>query len=321
MKKILCIILMIFSLFCIVGCSEPYDPDEVIFIQMYKPTVPDKVEKSKMFMEMRKFALELTYSNKSTELIQFTKEMISEEDYSNLFTVGTHTIEVTYKNLTTSFTIEIYEVEAKYYTVSIVYPDDTPVLEEVIIKWIKNVNNSFRSYLIDGQSQIPFDGNEYQIHLLNIPKGYTYNPNIYKISESNESVVIKLVKLSVFEAGDGSKKSPFVMNEGTYNVSFDLISIGGMRYYVFEPIESGTYTIESFAEDKYPTTVSLDPYFGFLGETIDLGNVDYSGNQESYVNINFKYTFEAEANKKYYFIMFVSTATDLPASFDVKIYK
>lgn len=322
MKKIIILLLMLFSFFCIAGCGEPpVDPDKIVSISINPDTLPEKVEVTKIKNFIDNLALVITYADGSNDYIAFQRSMISEDDLLKLYSVGVHKVTVNYLDLQTEFTVETYEKMAEYYKLTVVYPDETKVLEEINVRWIQSVDFYKSATTIEGESLMTYDEKEYVIRLFNLPNGYTYNPNICTVNKDNKELVIKLIPLLMFPEGVGSTNDPYVVMEGTFALSFDLLSINGMKIYSFTPSESGRYTIESFAEEKYPSNVSCDPYFGFFGEEINFGNVDYSGNQESYININFKYSFEAEAGKTYYFMAFVSLTTDFPATFNISIYR
>ena len=119
-----------------------------------------------------------------------------------------------------------------------------------------------------------------------------------------------------YKKGDGTKENPLVVSEGTYNVSFDAQSRGGMKYFSFTTSEAGTYSIESIVTDKLAISV-VDPYIGFVGTDINAAP-DTNGNdiKDSY---NFNRTFEAEANTTYYFIIMISAADKFPCSVEFVI--
>ena len=99
---------------------------------------------------------------------------------------------------------------------------------------------------------------------------------------------------------------------------FEQGGISGAKYFSFTPTASGKYTIKSIAMDKLAMN-KIDPYMGFLGQSLDMSKADISGNVAE--NINFIYEFEAEAGVTYNFIIMVSSATKYPAEFGVIITK
>lgn len=321
MKKIIILLLILFSGFLLVGCDKPAGPDEVVKISIDEKFLSEKVEITQVFRFINNLGVTIHYGDESTELISFKKEMLSEEDYISLFTEGVHTVTVKYLEFETEFTIEVYKKVEEFYKVTVVYPDGTNVGAEVVVKWIRNLDFA-RTTSTDenGQSIITMDETEYTIQLNNLPEGYIYNPNIYSVNKDNKEIEIKLISISECIEGTGSKNDPFAIDEGTYEVVVANVAIQGMVVYSFMATESAVYTIESLAMSKYSDN-AVDPYLGFFGEEMDFGSVDYTGNQESYVNINFKYQFNAEKGKTYYFFVFASMAMEFPAKFYFTVSK
>ena len=131
--------------------------------------------------------------------------------------------------------------------------------------------------------------------------------------------MINLVELKT-TSGEGTSSNPIVVSESAFTVTYEGAGQANMKYYTFTPSVSGTYSIKSLAMDKLAMN-AIDPYIGFLGTETDMSKIDISGNVDSKVNINFNHTFTAEANVTYTFIVFVSSATRFPASFDILISK
>ena len=193
------------------------------------------------------------------------------------------------------------------FTVQVVYPDNTPVTTGVTVQWCEGemcylpqpVNSN-------GLASIELEDGEYYIHLNNVPQGYTYNPNAYTTNTNNKNIIIPLYKIGNI-TGEGSKTSPYVVEEGTYNVNFEAAKTAGMKYFSFTATEAGTYEIESFCMDKLAMQL-VDPYLGFVGTDIN-SNPDTTGNDIK-DSVNFKRSFEAEANTTYYFIIMISSVSD-----------
>ena len=162
------------------------------------------------------------------------------------------------------------------------------------------------------------DSKKYFIHIEDIPAGYTYDPNIYTTDKDNKKVEIKLITLNE-TTGEGTLDNPYVVSVGGANVNIESASLAGVKYFAFTPSEAGTYSIKSLAVDKFAMN-AIDPYIGFLGDVeTDITKADVKGNVAA--NINFNHTFTAEANVTYLFIVFVTSATKFPASFDIVISK
>lgn len=322
MKKTIFLVLLLFiSFFGLVGCEKPAGPDDIVAISISEKYLPEKLEKTQVLKFIDDLGVTLHFGDGSTEIIDFTREMISDEDYLSLFEIGIHTVSISYLELTTQITVEVYEKVDEFFTVKVVYPDGTPVEAGVVVKWIR-ASGFARTTSVeeDGTAQILKEDYEYTIHLENLPVGYTYNPNIYKVDNEVTYSEITLLYISEYLEGTGSKNDPYAINKGTYKVYVERETIIGMKVFAFQVFETGTYYIESLSMEKYSDN-KVDPYIGFLGTTIDFSNADYSGNLESYVNINFKHEFQGVAGEVYYFFVFASMAMEFPTYFYINIYK
>ena len=241
--------------------------------------------------------------------------MLVASELENLSNKGLHTLKVTYEGVETTLNLEVVEL----YSVRVLYPDNTPFTDGAHIQWCKD-ENCFMPVKSDaeGYAEINLEDGNYYIHIESgIPAGYTYDPNAYTTSASNKYVEIKLIPLSTL-SGEGTEASPYVLLQDAYKVKFEEASTSGMKYFSFTPTKSGNYSIRSIAMDKLAIN-KIDPYIGFMGTSIDMSNIDVSGNVDSSINVNFNHTFEATANTTYYFVVMVSSATKFPASFEVVI--
>ena len=318
-NKLLLLLLLIFLSFGLVGCQDPIVEDVIVSIEIDSKTLPEKILKTEVSEFIDNLNIVVKYSDESTELIPFRKEMITEEDYMSLFSLGVHTVEVEFNGFKTEFSIEVYEQVYEYYTLKVVYPDGSPVNGDILVKLMKSIDD-YKTTRLDenGQARVIYDNLTYHVRLFELPEGYTYNPNIYIFNENTRNLEIKLIELSVFVEGMGTKSDPIYLNYGTYEVSFDQVSIPGMKFFYFRASKTGKIVIESYSEEKIASN-PVDPYFGFIGETLDMSNVDYSANENNYVNINFKYETTVEEGKYYYFLIFASTANSFPATFTFSI--
>lgn len=99
---------------------------------------------------------------------------------------------------------------------------------------------------------------DYNVHLSAVPKGYTYNPNIYSVDPQHTDLIIDLVPLLSFESGNGRDPyvSPYVISRMGY-YSVELESANDRRYFTFLPTSSGEYSVESLS-DIYDDDVDPD---------------------------------------------------------------
>lgn len=99
--------------------------------------------------------------------------------------------------------------------------------------------------LIDGKAEIYGLDDDYNVTLLNLPSGYTYNPNVYVATADNRDVSIELVKpIRTSGSGSGEYNRIELSKTGVYQVT--LQSASQMIFYQFKPSEYGNYVIESW---------------------------------------------------------------------------
>ena len=319
MKKFL--LITVITLFCLVmtGCSNSKNKNEVITISIIEETVPEYIILSELDDKIYNIQIEVTYKKGNKEVLNLDKNMIFPNDFEKLHTPGVHQVTVSYEYVSTSLTLTVIKRLSNYYNVKVVYPDNT-IATDVVVEWkangkiiaAKNLNEN-------GVAVADLDPGLYDINLRNIPDGYIVFNNLYKMDEDNKDLTITLIPYSLIENGNGSSNNPYVIEDGYCKVSFDTLSIEGLKYYSFVAEESGVYTLESFSNTNC-SNGHVDPYLMFiLGD----GSFDKSGNtnENASNSYDFKYSFEAEAGKEYKFIVFISTAQNLPAETLIKISK
>ena len=112
---------------------------------------------------------------------------------------------------------------------------------------------------IDSTGTATIDGldGDYKVTLSNAPSGYAYDPNAYVATNDSRHVVIDMYDLNLVSgAGTGLYSTYRVENTGIYSVTIkedpdDADSDGSLIqkvYFEFAPQESGTYTVESWAD-------------------------------------------------------------------------
>lgn len=313
MKKLFVLFIVLFSNLCLVACK-----DKINSIKINEESFPAIIDINSLDNELSKIKLEVLNENEEVTYVDFSKNMVSEEDYAKLVNPGTYTIEIAYEGFKTSLTLTIEDPKA--YSVKVVYPNGNPVTSGVSVQWCTG-NTCLLPVAVNNQGVAynSIDDADYYIHIEGIPSGYTYDPNAYTANKNNKKVIINLIPVNS-TSGEGTVSNPIVVSEGAFNVNYDGAGQASMKYYTFTPSVSGTYTIKSLAMDKHALN-EIDPYICFLGTETDMSKIDVSGNVDSKININFNHTFVAEAGVSYTFIIFVSSATKFPASFDIVIAK
>lgn len=315
MKKVISLFIVLLSLVSLTACKN-----KISTIKILEETIPSVINVNEVEASLNQIKFEVIMEKGDVTVEQVTKSMLSEEDFNKLSTPGMYTIIINYQDFKASLTLNIDDPNA--YSVKVIYPNGEPVTSGVTVQWCTGdicllpvaVNNIGVAY-----NELE-DSKNYYIHIDGIPSGYTYDPNAYTTNKDNKKVEIKLIALNEL-SGEGTLDNPYVVSENAVTVTYDAQGVLGVKFYSFTPSESGTYSIKSLAVDKLALN-AIDPYIGFLGSVeTDIAKSDVSGNVDSKVNINFNHTFTAEAGVTYRFIVFVTSATKYPATFDIVISK
>lgn len=133
---------------------------------------------------------------------------------------------------------------------------------------------------------------DYSVSLKNIPKGYTYNPNIYTATNDNPEITIDIYPIGTTTGGGTSEHNRKVIKE-TSMYSVTLKSENHKVYYEFKPKKSGTYTIESWVsahDDKI--NPKIDVYSSSFAAPIYQYTLDTGGKEGKNYTKNFKYEVE-----------------------------
>ncbi len=140
----------------------------------------------------------------------------------------------------------------------------------------------------DGKASVTGLDGDYTVTLLNLPKGYTYNPNIYTATNDRRDVQIELVKIgTALGNGDGLFSSKEITRSGYYRAS--ITKAGQRIYYTFRPTKAGVYYVESIMDvSANMYNPILTKYSASFAYKEDLGDVDDGGASGSYTK-NFLY--------------------------------
>ena len=103
MKKIIYIFFIILSLAVFAACTTT--TANPTGIEIDPTTIPENIEISEFDLESIKVIIKKDNDTQTT--VKLTKEMISEEDYAKLSTVGTHEITINYLGFSTVLKVTI----------------------------------------------------------------------------------------------------------------------------------------------------------------------------------------------------------------------
>lgn len=162
-----------------------------------------------------------------------------------------------------------------------------------VAKWSDGNSVHEAAFGEDGMARISGLDGDYQVTLSSLPKGYTYNPNIYVATNDSRNVVIELYKYKTSKrGGDGLYNCISVTEIGVYRT--ELSSASQVVYYEFIPKQSGTYTIESWVDiTANIVNPQYDKYNGTGAAKFFIDTIDTGGAQSTYTK-NFKYTIEVD---------------------------
>lgn len=154
----------------------------------------------------------------------------------------------------------------------------------------------------DGVAKSPDLDGDYRVTLVNLPDGYTYEPNIYEANNDFKEVTIALYKITPVSRRGPYAGAPF---QGEYY--YDLNSIGAYRvmlekdqkvFFRFSPTTNGKYTVTSMVDvTANEVNPKLDLHFGssqYITPT-PAKTQDDGGSENSYTkNFKMEYTITAD---------------------------
>ena len=145
-------------------------------------------------------------------------------------------------------------------------------------------NGTAECYGLDG---------DYVVTLVNLSDEYTYNPNIYKVSNDNRNVVIELLTLTKTRgSGTGLYSAVHLSKPGNYRA--EIKKEGHVIYFEFTPTKAGKYSIESLVDtsaEMYDPVA--DVYYGSSQFKYYAYQLDGGGASQGYTT-NFRHIVEVD---------------------------
>lgn len=203
--------------------------------------------------------------------------------------------------------------------------------------WIPNMeiyaifvnDNSVSEALIDdfyGVATFKGDG-DYNVHLSDVPEGYTYDPNSNVVDPQHTELIIDLYPILSYDSGDGS--GPY--NPNAYDISrvgyykVDIDSINDTKYFHFLPTQSGEYSVESicdiYADEVDPIGIKYTGTEQYINE--ELGSEVYEDggvSVESGFTTNFKFSITFDVTELNVARVFAIRAESKIESYPATIY-
>ena len=196
--------------------------------------------------------------------------------------------------------------------------------EEIKVLWIDDYSQYSAPIGEDGYAKKVLDG-DFNVILDKAPKGYTYNPNIYTVSNDSPIIEIELININEPDKGRGTAlyKEYEISDDGVYRAEIKTKST--KVYYEYVPKAAGYYSIESYV-NIYDDVVNpkVDIYTGtfaakYFSETLDTGGAYKKGGYTK----NFKWIVklsQAEISNVYTFAIFADSKTGVyPVNVDFRI--
>ncbi len=156
------------------------------------------------------------------------------------------------------------------------------------VRWTGDRSSYTETVGADGRASVEGLDGDYAVTLLNIPKNYTYNPNIYKATNTQREITVELIKLTkTIGDGDGLYRCINLNKTGFYRAEIE--SAGQIIYYEFKPPKAGVYHVESIVDvtaNMYNPILKV--YTGTSAAKFEQDEVDGGGTSSTYTK-NFLY--------------------------------
>ncbi len=156
------------------------------------------------------------------------------------------------------------------------------------VRWTDGQSTYTEPVGSDGKASASGLDGDYSVTLLNIPSGYTYNPNIYKATSDKSDVQIDLIKITK-ALGDGTELYRCIKIKKTGSYRAEIIKAGQVVYYEFTPTKAGIYHVESMVDisaNMYNPVLKV--YTGTSAAKFEQDEIDGGGASSTYTK-NFLY--------------------------------
>ena len=159
------------------------------------------------------------------------------------------------------------------------------------VRWTDGITYHTVNLGEDGKAECYGLDGEYSLTLINLPDGYTYDPNIYVADNDHREVVIELLSLSNGR-GEGTDPYKCIKLSGTGVYRAEVSRDGQEIFYEFEPTRAGIYRIESIvavSDEMYDPV--LDIYNGHSQYKVREKRIEGGGASGNYTT-NFRYVVQ-----------------------------
>lgn len=210
------------------------------------------------------------------------------------------------------------------FTATLIYEGETFVPQsEISALWTSDDGSSISKaeFNSDGVATVNGLDGDYSVTLSALPEGYTYNPNIYTVSNENRDVKIELYKIlpTVGKGTDKYKNIITLSRLGAYRLTFTKAD--QQIFCQYKPSKNGVYTIESVMDvNANEVNPRIDIYMGTDAWKPEkpTRSIDGGGASSVYTK-NFKYQVtisDSEKGAVYAFAVKFDSRVELPVYID-----
>ncbi len=129
------------------------------------------------------------------------------------------------------------------------YLPDMTLSEDAALKVRLSDGASFHTERVGEDGTVSLEGldGDYSVTLLNVPDGYTYNPNIYSVSNDSKNVSVELLTIGKTLGNGKDKYNAIRLNKtGVYRATIKKAE--QVVFYQFTPTKAGRYSFESMMD-------------------------------------------------------------------------
>ncbi len=127
-------------------------------------------------------------------------------------------------------------------------PADTGDSTSLKVRWTDGKSYKTVNVGEDGRATCYGLDGDYTVTLINLPEGYTYNPNIYTASSDRPNVTVELYRIASCRGAGTELYNCKLIDRMSDNPSFFRATVekaNQVVYFEFTPVRAGTYVIES----------------------------------------------------------------------------
>ena len=151
-----------------------------------------------------------------------------------------------------------------------------------------------------GEAEIKGLDGDFRVTLDKVPEGYTYNPNVYTVTNDQRDITITLYAIESTKnkgTGDGLYGDEVIKINSTGMYSATVEEEGDVVYYEFTPTKAGEYSVEAWVDvTKGEINPKLEVYYGsFAAKWFDY-LLDDGGAASGYTK-NFRYTVQIDKSE------------------------